>query len=53
MSKRHGTFIEKFTVVFPNARKTRNVPEFEFEFESITNFRIPSLGDDIDIKILS
>ena len=31
MSKLHGIFTENFTIFFPNAGKTRNMPEFEFD----------------------
>ena len=30
MSKRQGIFNENFTISFSNARKTGNMPEFEF-----------------------
>ena len=31
MSWRHGVFTENFTIFFSNARKSENVPKFEFE----------------------
>ena len=31
MSKRHGTFTETFTILFLDAGKTGNVPEFKFD----------------------
>ena len=31
MSKRHDIFTEIFTILFPNAGKTVNVPEFKFD----------------------
>ena len=30
-SKRHGIFTGNFTILFSNAEKTGNVPEFEFD----------------------
>ena len=31
MSKRHDIFTENFTIFFPNAGKTVNMPEFDFD----------------------
>ena len=31
MSKRNDIFAENFIIFFPNAGKTANVPEFEFD----------------------